>query len=325
MNIDIFQDNKYTKLYYSIIAKHGHQVKPKDGKYYERHHIIPRCLNGNDASENLMYVSGRVHFILHLILCYAVNPIYKKRVTWALICFNPKSDKRNIKNKLKAKSFQKLREEHAAHLKLLKWYTNGQVSLRLFPDEPVPENFKLGRHQLPKRGTTVYITNGIETKRIRPDEAIHKGWVKGQKDERLQQLKEQGQNHQMGTSAGRTWVNNGVQNKYLQVNETLPEGWFQGRLKTKTFNPSAMGSHSKGINNPNHSGLTDEQILTQALAFYKREGHLKTNEWKKFSKLNKLPINIVLSRFVEFGGGLNGLRKVVSILAFQSPDEATHA
>lgn len=47
---------------------HGTEDKPTDGGYYERHHILPKSLGGSDAPSNLVYVSGRVHFIAHWLL-----------------------------------------------------------------------------------------------------------------------------------------------------------------------------------------------------------------------------------------------------------------
>jgi hypothetical protein len=37
-------------------------------KFYERHHIIPKCCGGSDSSENLIYLKLREHFICHGLL-----------------------------------------------------------------------------------------------------------------------------------------------------------------------------------------------------------------------------------------------------------------
>lgn len=57
----------YNKLYSKLISFYGLKEKPTD--YSERHHILPKCLGGDDDKENLVYVSARVHYILHRILC----------------------------------------------------------------------------------------------------------------------------------------------------------------------------------------------------------------------------------------------------------------
>ena len=58
----------YRNLYVNLLKKHGTVVKPADGLYYERHHIVPRSLGGSDTPDNLVYLSGRAHFIAHWIL-----------------------------------------------------------------------------------------------------------------------------------------------------------------------------------------------------------------------------------------------------------------
>lgn len=45
----------------------------KQGVYYERHHILPRCLGGSNKSENLVLLTPREHFLAH----YLLTKIYK--------------------------------------------------------------------------------------------------------------------------------------------------------------------------------------------------------------------------------------------------------
>lgn len=40
----------------------------QNGHYFETHHIIPRCLGGKDSEENLVILTGREHYIAHLLL-----------------------------------------------------------------------------------------------------------------------------------------------------------------------------------------------------------------------------------------------------------------
>jgi len=58
----------YIKTYNAIIAQFGQRVKPKD-VYSERHHIVPKSIGGTNCSTNLVYLSARVHFICHRMLC----------------------------------------------------------------------------------------------------------------------------------------------------------------------------------------------------------------------------------------------------------------
>jgi hypothetical protein len=66
----------YQKTYESIIqnAKALNRIKVfKDNPnyvYYERHHIIPKCLNGTNKKENLVLLTAKEHFVCHKLLTH---------------------------------------------------------------------------------------------------------------------------------------------------------------------------------------------------------------------------------------------------------------
>jgi len=61
----------YQIIYDSIIKKAIQENRNrKDNKYYEKHHIIPRCLGGNNDKENLVLLTAREHYVCHKLLCY---------------------------------------------------------------------------------------------------------------------------------------------------------------------------------------------------------------------------------------------------------------
>lgn len=63
----MFIHNKYTKIYFSIISRAKSRVDvPSTHK--ELHHIVPRSLGGGDATENLVYLTPREHYISHALL-----------------------------------------------------------------------------------------------------------------------------------------------------------------------------------------------------------------------------------------------------------------
>lgn len=39
-----------------------------DGKYYEKHHIIPKWMGGSDKKENLVLLTAREHYLCHYLL-----------------------------------------------------------------------------------------------------------------------------------------------------------------------------------------------------------------------------------------------------------------
>lgn len=64
----MFHDNKYSKTYFKIVNHPRVASRRKGDSYYERHHIIPRCLGGNNSVDNLVLLTAREHFLCHYLL-----------------------------------------------------------------------------------------------------------------------------------------------------------------------------------------------------------------------------------------------------------------
>ena len=59
----------YERIYNQLIANAQTATRQKGGDiYYEQHHIIPRCMQGSNNKDNLVLLTGREHFIAHLLL-----------------------------------------------------------------------------------------------------------------------------------------------------------------------------------------------------------------------------------------------------------------
>ena len=65
-----------------------------------------------------------------------------------------------------------------------------------------------------------YYTNGINEKRILPDESIPKGWHKGRVKS-------------SATTTDCVWINNGKESKFIYKTQLIPNGWVRGRIKTQ--------------------------------------------------------------------------------------------
>jgi hypothetical protein len=61
----------YEKIYNAIVskAKAEDRKKIKDGIYYERHHIIPKCMGGSNDKSNLILLTAKEHYMSHRLLC----------------------------------------------------------------------------------------------------------------------------------------------------------------------------------------------------------------------------------------------------------------
>lgn len=66
----------YQGIYNNIINKAKIQFRSKQDAYFERHHILPKCLGGGNTKENLVLLTAKEHYICHLLLC----KIYKNDI-----------------------------------------------------------------------------------------------------------------------------------------------------------------------------------------------------------------------------------------------------
>ena len=86
---EIAEHNKYYTWYLGIcqLAKVRNLVKG-NGKVLEKHHIIPRSfgLRGEKDLDNLVMLTPREHYIVHLVLArmFNKNSIYKKKMIYAI-------------------------------------------------------------------------------------------------------------------------------------------------------------------------------------------------------------------------------------------------
>jgi hypothetical protein len=75
----------YEKHYISLIEKHGLISKPLKG-YFERHHVIPKCIGGKDTYDNLVYLDARCHLLAHWLLMKAFPEERGLKTAYATMC-----------------------------------------------------------------------------------------------------------------------------------------------------------------------------------------------------------------------------------------------
>lgn len=98
----------YSRIYNELISN----AKDRDLTCYaEKHHIIPRCLDGNDSPDNLVNLTAREHFIAHLLLC-KMNPNHKglRLALWMMSNVKDKNQERYTPN---ARLYEIIRLEYS--------------------------------------------------------------------------------------------------------------------------------------------------------------------------------------------------------------------
>jgi hypothetical protein len=73
----------YQKIYDNLILSRSEEPLKHD-EYYEKHHIIPKCLGGSDDKTNLIFLTYREHFLAHLLLT-KIHPNHRG-INYALLC-----------------------------------------------------------------------------------------------------------------------------------------------------------------------------------------------------------------------------------------------
>ena len=110
----MFLENKYTKWYYSIIT-HAKARVNFDKIYTEKHHILPKSMGGDNSAENIIALTGKEHFICHLLLTKMTEGNFKKKMIFAFFLMSGSNKRKNGKSreyrKLNSKQYQKLRNE----------------------------------------------------------------------------------------------------------------------------------------------------------------------------------------------------------------------
>lgn len=58
----------YSKIYDVIIDNAQCSFRNKKMGYFEKHHILPKCLGGNNSKENLVLLTAKEHYVCHHLL-----------------------------------------------------------------------------------------------------------------------------------------------------------------------------------------------------------------------------------------------------------------
>lgn len=125
--------------------------------YTENHHIVMKSLGGDDSSENLVELTGREHYLVHLLL-YRFNPC--SQTVHACNMMAMRCEERGIRYIKNSRMYEAIRIHHAKLVsKRMKQFSGSKNS----------------------QFDTMWICNvGLEeNKKINKYELIPEGWIKG--------------------------------------------------------------------------------------------------------------------------------------------------
>lgn len=220
--------------------------------YTEKHHIIPRCLGGNDEPSNLVYLSAREHFIAHALLCKIYPGNFK--LASALMLMSTDKAGNRINNRLYSyhrKIFAKANSQFFKEY----WKNNNHPMLgrknphtdrtrRIISESSKKslEKIRIPIHMYSLDGTYIKRFNSITeaAKEVNGGASNIKYCADGKfqyaykfrwswKDDFV--FDEIEKRNVKNNNAGKMWINNTTTSKLILKSSKIPEGWKPGRLK----------------------------------------------------------------------------------------------
>jgi hypothetical protein len=86
----------YSKIYSDLIDRAKNRTTLE---YTEKHHIIPKCLGGNNKNDNIVRLTYREHFLCHWLLCKIYPDNYKLKAAFCKMTHSTKFTKRIVTSK----------------------------------------------------------------------------------------------------------------------------------------------------------------------------------------------------------------------------------
>lgn len=211
----------YNEFIQNIINTRGQWNIPKD-KYWEGHHIVPKCMGGEGRATqkhpNIVRLYAQEHFIAHKLLAEE-NPTNRKLVAaWSMMAFPKGKTKREFA--ITPDEYAELREMLSNFMK-----TNTPILKNGHP-------WNYG-----KKG--VYSEETL--KKIRAPRPHTRGIKKSKETKEKMSIalkKRLKENPKMfgGQNKGKIGINNGVVKKYINKDEKIPEGFVLGTGKNAGYN-----------------------------------------------------------------------------------------
>lgn len=141
--------------------------------YSERHHIVPRCMGGDNSANNLVYLTAEEHYVVHQLLVKIYPEHHGLAKAAGMMTFDKYGHRTNNKE------YGWVRRRVAKANSEMK---KGQVSPMKGRKHLAETKAKLSALRMGKPTNTCWIHNNIDNKKIKISEAetyLDNGWIKG--------------------------------------------------------------------------------------------------------------------------------------------------
>ena len=251
-----------------------------DGVYYERHHIIPRSLCGDNSKSNLVLLTAKEHFVCHLLLTKMVTGDSRRKMVCALSKMAFQSNRKQFR-KLTAGEYELARTLFAKEQKEFfagrePWNkgktaaNDPRVALNAMNTAITKATWDYHLSDEHKRKISKFHSN-----RLRGSLSLeHRAKLSEQRTGRVagshsEETKEKqggveyycpvtGKTKRFKTHLGEVvsdgwikgrlvkepmmWITNGIENTRCKVTQEAPDGWYRGRVSSRASNGMFMES-----------------------------------------------------------------------------------
>lgn len=187
---------------YLELMKRCIRRKLKDGVYFERHHIVPRCVGGSDDPDNLVKLKAGEHFLAHRLLSKIGLGETRAKLLFAFSRMSTVSAHQEERRKILSRAgFKELREALSEARKLrgatnegYGWYTDGTTFCMLpkgdqrikreglrrgAPTAGIEREYKDPTKISEMRKSQVWFNDGTRSFKLSEGDARTKGLVRG--------------------------------------------------------------------------------------------------------------------------------------------------
>lgn len=99
---------KYLKIYNEIIERAKN--REVDG-YVEKHHIIPKCIGGNNKKDNIVSLTPKEHYVCHRLLCEIYPNETKLKYAFWRMCNVANNEYQNRNYTVSANVYSRIKNE----------------------------------------------------------------------------------------------------------------------------------------------------------------------------------------------------------------------
>lgn len=167
----------YKKIYEQIIEKA--KTRQFLDEYGEKHHIIPRCLGGDNSKQNIVKLTFREHFLCHWLLCKIYPDNSKIHHAFSSMIRVSAKNKERL-TILSSRHFEIVKRSFAPFVG--KWNKGKTAWNKGLTGEEHLKHYKNKKIQIPNMTGYKWINNGIEQTKIPPNKEIPTGWTRGRID-----------------------------------------------------------------------------------------------------------------------------------------------